>query len=42
MIKLFGSDKINTVSLASLRSDFCLGFCRTMYSIQGDTVREKM
>ena len=41
-LELIGTDKIITVSLASLRNDFSLGFCRTMYSIQAEIVREKM
>jgi len=40
VLELIGSNKIDTVSLAHLRTDFCLGLYRTMYSIQGRLLKK--
>lgn len=41
-LELMSDSETKIVSLSQLKNNFCLGFCRTMYSIQGETVRENM
>jgi len=42
VLELMSGEETKVVSLSQLKNNFCLGFCRTMYSIQGETVRENI
>jgi hypothetical protein len=41
-LELMSGSETKVVSVSQLKNNFCLGFCRTMYSIQGETVRENI
>jgi len=42
VLELMSGGETKVISVSQLKNNFSLSFCRTMYSIQGETVRENI